>query len=181
MKPEDVMKVLEWLEIASKNMGCATLSRDEVQGIVALFREKDAEIERLKQSKYLVGAVDCCDEDFAEALKVIGEKDAEIERYRKIVGDLVIRDGEVVGIIDGKETRYIDKSVSNVLKTMAVNRVKADTARKMQERLKECAYDLRYCDGESVSVVEVHCIDRIAKEVVEDRESDERSDQGRDT
>ena len=48
MKAEDVMKMLSWIDVASNNMGCATLSRDEVQGILALLREKDAEIERLQ-------------------------------------------------------------------------------------------------------------------------------------
>ena len=136
MKAEDVMKMLSWIDVASNNMGSATLSRDEVQGILALIREKDA----------------------------------EIERYRKIVGDLVIRDGEVVGIIDGKETRYIDKSVSNVLKTMAVNRAKADTVRKMQERLKKKMNDLSRIEygGVPYSLVSKSFIDQIAKEMLED-------------
>jgi hypothetical protein len=49
MKAEDVMKMLSWIDVASKNMGSVTLSRDEVRGILALLREKDGEIERLTE------------------------------------------------------------------------------------------------------------------------------------
>lgn len=48
MKAEKVMKMLSWIDVASKNMGSVTLSRDEVQGILALLSEKDADIERLR-------------------------------------------------------------------------------------------------------------------------------------
>lgn len=140
LKPEDVMKALE----------CCASGRP------------CRECEYKDKSKDTFGCRKGC---LIDALALLREKDAEIERYRKIVGDLVIRDGEVVGIVDGKETRYIDKSVSNVLKTMAVNRVKADTVRKMHTEIKE-----RCIKGGIYPAFVARTIENVAKEILEAHE-----------
>ena len=46
--------------------------------------------------------------------------------------------------------------------------IEAEAIKEVAEQLKECAYDLRYNDGSTVSVVETHCIDRITKERTKD-------------
>ena len=54
----------------------------------------------------------------------------------------------------------------------SIEDVQADTVKKMQDRLKECAYDLKYYDGVRVPIVEVHCIDRTAKDLVEGKDTE---------
>ena len=49
LKPEDVTKALAWYEVVGKNIGSVTIPYNELQAIAAQFREKDAEIERLKK------------------------------------------------------------------------------------------------------------------------------------
>lgn len=169
LKPEDVMRALE-CHIKRRCYDCP-LGKEEIEDLskpcstmiaelsLALLREKHSLIEVLAKNNADLEA------ELAETHDLCEEKDAEIESYRKIVGDLVVRDGEVVGIIDGKETRYIDKSVSNVLKTMAVNRVKADTVRKMHSEIKE-----RCIKGGIYPAFVASTIDKIAKEMLEANE-----------
>ena len=44
---------------------------------------------------------------------------------------------------------------------------KSEVIDEFVKRLKNCAYDQRYYDGTRIPIVEVHCIDRIAKEMKE--------------
>lgn len=48
MKAKDVMKALAWHEVVGRNIGSVTMPYDEVKGIIALLREKDDDINRLK-------------------------------------------------------------------------------------------------------------------------------------
>ena len=50
-----------------------------------------------------------------------------------------------------------------------IQKERAKAIKEFAERLKECAYDLRHYDGECVPIVEAHCIDRIVKEMTEEK------------
>jgi hypothetical protein len=55
----------------------------------------------------------------------------KLRQYEQVCGKLAIKDGVAVGLIDGKETVYILKSISKVTKELAVRRTKAEVAREI--------------------------------------------------
>lgn len=72
----------------------------------------------------------------------INRQKEEIERYEKIVGKLAInKDGIAIGTLNGKQTEYIQKSVAEVFRNMAVNRAKAEAVKEFAERLNEASED----------------------------------------
>ena len=61
---------------------------------------------------------------------------SEVERYREVVGELAVaEDGTVTGLLNGKETKFIDKEVAETFKRFAVS----EARKKLVERLKERA------------------------------------------
>lgn len=91
----------------------------------------------------------------------INRQRAEIERYEKTVGKLAVsKDGIVTGVLNGKETEYIQKSAADVFRNMAVNRAKAEIVQELQ-KLKEKAYTNNYCQ----EIVLKDEIDNIIKEM----------------
>lgn len=71
LKPEDVMKAFDWQVSVANRIGSVTMSKEDINAISALLREKDAEIK---------GLVDGWSKDQDRFEKVCAEKDAEIER-----------------------------------------------------------------------------------------------------
>ena len=59
------------------------------------------------------------------------ELKAELERYRETVGDLIVRDGEVVGRTLGKDVKYIEKGVADVFKQMAKRQAREEAVDKV--------------------------------------------------
>lgn len=166
LKPEYVMKDMEQYVHCANIMGSATLSKDEMNAIFALLREmkkqireldadvenyksiaeyqqncnvkryhiikeKDAEIERLTKER------DDARRDCAVAEKNHHECAKEVERYRETVGTLLVKDGEVVGRMIGKDVRYIEKSIAEVFKRMAVKQARAEAIDDFAERLEK--------------------------------------------
>ena len=68
--------------------------------------------------------------------KEINRQKAEIDRYKETIGELGVKDGEVVALLNGKETAYINKGVAETLKRMAVKTAKAEAIKEFAERLK---------------------------------------------
>ena len=62
---------------------------------------------------------------------------AKIERYEKTVGKLAIKNGVVIGLLNGKETTYISKRLHKIFKNMAVNRAKSEAYREFVEKIFE--------------------------------------------
>lgn len=98
----------------------------------------------------------------SKALDLINRQKAEIERYREVVGELGVKDGEVVALLNGKETAYTKKDIAETLKRMDVKTAKAEAIKEFAERLKREKRDL-FCieniDG---------LIDNLVKEMVGD-------------
>ena len=102
----------------------------------------------------LVKALECCAKDecagcpydnacdprnpypLVDALDLIKHLKAENEKYKETVGELGIKDGEVVCLLNGKETKYINKEVAETLKRMALKTAKA-------EAYKECIAEVK--------------------------------------
>lgn len=101
---------------------------------------------------------------------LINRQKAEIERYEKTCGKLVVKDGEVIALLNGKETIYIEKAIAEQFKRMGVKEAKAETVKEFLERLKEKATDIGVCDAQGnnyggATVVFVNDIEDIAKEM----------------
>lgn len=74
LKPEDVKQALAWYEVVGKNIGSVTIPYNELQAIAAQLREKDAEIERLKQEH----------KDYIEdTTALLSEKNAKCEKLMR--------------------------------------------------------------------------------------------------
>lgn len=58
---------------------------------------------------------------------------ARVEQYEKVVGKLVERDGEVVGVLCGKETAYVEKGVATTMKNLAVRIAVEDLVEEIKE------------------------------------------------
>lgn len=118
---------------------------------------------------YCDTAIECKKELMEDALALINRQKAEIERYEKTVGKLAInKDGIVIGTLNGKETEYIQKSVAEVFRNMAVNRAKTEAVKEFAEMLKErvegCFYDLSNFDDFACALTD---IDNLVKEFTE--------------
>ena len=99
------------------------------------------------------------------ALNLIKRYKAEIERYEKTVGKLAInKNGIVTGTLNGKETEYIQKSVADVFKNMAVNRAIKEFA----EKIKTDAEWI--CDDNYIERALIEYIDNLVKERTEGEE-----------
>ena len=75
-------------------------------------------------------------EELGDIIDLINRQKAEIERYREVVGELGVKDGKVVALLNGKETEYIQKSVADTLKKMAVRSAKDEVVREFAQRMK---------------------------------------------
>lgn len=98
--------------------------------------------------KEIVKALECCISSFScdecpyhnviscsmerDVLDLINRQQAEIDKYRQTVGTLAEKDGEVVGLLHGKETRYIKKDIAEVFKIMAVNTARAEAIKEFE-------------------------------------------------
>ncbi len=92
--------------------------------------------------------------DGDEVYKDFFEMKARVEEYEKVVGKLAVKDGEVVGILCGKETSYVDANVAKVMKELAVRSAVEDLVEKINERVavatlegKSEDYADGYCDA----------------------------------
>ena len=68
----------------------------------------------------------------------VAELEIKLRRYEQVCGKLAIKDGVAVGLIDGKETVYILKSISKVTKELAVRRTKVEVSRVIFEEIETC-------------------------------------------
>jgi cob(I)alamin adenosyltransferase len=154
MTDNEIIKALEcWINDFA---GKATQFVSLCNALDLINRQKET-IEQLKTALFK------CGEEMAEMQETINRQKAEIERYEKTVGKLAInKDGIVIGTLDGKETEYIQKSVAEVFRNMAVNRAKTEAVKEFAERLKAHAY-LHKPYGMS-KVVDAHDIDNLVKE-----------------
>jgi hypothetical protein len=108
----------------------------------------------------------CMDNMLSDALDLIHRQKAQIERYEKTVGKLAVsKDGIVTGMLNGKETEYIQKSVADVFRNMAVNRAKTEAIKEFAERLKEKLQLNRVVMGCNCAIVEAVQIDSLVKEM----------------
>jgi hypothetical protein len=94
--------------------------------------------------------------------KYIAEKDKEIEKYKETIGELDIKDGEVVALLNGKETAYTKKDIAETLKRMAVKTAKAEAVKEFAERLEDCFKGDNVCDFLFVR----NAINNLVKEMV---------------
>ena len=62
---------------------------------------------------------------------------SKIIMYKKAVGDLAIRNDEVVALLNGTETEYILKSVSGTMQNLAYERGRSEAIKEFTERPKE--------------------------------------------
>lgn len=65
-----------------------------------------------------------------------GKLTRENDLYKETVGRLIVKDGEVIGFTRGTEVRYIEKSLAETFKNMAVNQAKVEIAREIFEEIK---------------------------------------------
>ena len=140
--------------------------------LIKALREKPSRDNR----KFLDEVADCV-EMLQNAIFALNEEwtaqNAEIERYEKTVGKLAInKDGIAIGTLNGKQTEYIQKSVAEVFRNMAVNRAKAEAVKEFAERLKQEMEDFARMDfrGSTYFCVGLHHIDNLVKEFTEGQE-----------
>lgn len=74
-----------------------------------------------------ISAADVAPKSEVEELK------EELATYRRVCGELIIRDGIVVGKSVGKEVEYIHRDISKILRQMAIREAKRDVAREIFE------------------------------------------------
>ena len=109
-------------------------------------------------------------------LDLINRQKAEIERYREVVGELGVKDGEVVALLNGKETAYTKKDIAETLKRMAVKTAKAEAIKDVFEKVEErlavhhfTSNSTEYTDGQLDCMEWVDSkIDELKKEMVGD-------------
>jgi SMC interacting uncharacterized protein involved in chromosome segregation len=168
MKPEDVMKALEWYALVSVKIGSATVPCDELNGILALLRENDALIEALAKNNAdledeLAETHDLCEEKDGEIERLQGALKAE-ERHNELTMEtaqkaLAEKDAEIERLKELATTKEVEKELVR-------SSTKVDTLRKMQERLKG-AFNFGHTILEK-SICDI--IDQIAKEMLEANE-----------
>lgn len=101
---------------------------EECDRLEAREHELETQIEKLERIEQCAG-------------EVIKNQEAEIERYEKTVGKLCVNnDGIVTGLLNGAKTEYIEKSVANTFKAMAVNRAKTEAIKEFAALLHEKVY-----------------------------------------
>lgn len=108
-------EIIKTLERCSDGTG-----KGIIKATLDLIKRKDEQIEALIAGQETLQ-------------KYIAEKDAEIEKYKETVGELDIKDGEVVALLNGKETAYINKGVAKTLKRMAVKTAKSEAVKEFAE------------------------------------------------
>ena len=123
-----------------------------------------------------IGNEDCKDID-AQALSLIKELTKDVERVAKQCAEIIVecdeRDAERLkqvadwkAIAEGYQKQFEDCAEDRAKLTEENERLRADTVRKMQERLKAEAYPFPCAIGVEYAVP--YCkIDQIAKEMVE--------------
>lgn len=113
---------------------------------------------------------ECRSNSVSAILDLINRQQAEIERYRQTVGILAEKNGEVVGLLNGKKTKYIKKDVAEIFKNIAVNRARIEAVEEFVKRLKKRKHR-NSLDGRIVfvDVVEVDDIDAVKKEMTEEQ------------
>ena len=133
--------------------------------------------EIIKALGVCISALDCTECPYTNVLKCSIERDcidlinrqqAEIEKYRQTVGILAEKNGEVVGLLNGKKTKYIKKDVAEIFKNIAVNTARAEAIKEFAERLKEKArqYSLRGRFRFAV-IIDVEDVNTLVKEMTE--------------
>lgn len=75
--------------------------------------------------------------DIAFIKDYLNQQKIKIEQYEKTVGKLVIKNDEVVGLFHEKETVYIEKTIAETLKRMAIHEAKSKTRKEFAEELKD--------------------------------------------
>ena len=93
------------------------------------------------------------------ALDLINQQKEEIERYHSVVGKLVVKDKEVVGVLHDKKTTFIEKAVATAIQRMAVKDAKKDA-------IKEFARNLKCGVPYDTGVIRCKDIDNLLKEKV---------------
>ena len=59
------------------------------------------------------------------------------DKYKSVIGDLAMcENGDVVGFLNGKETKYIEKDVSDVLRDLAVKMAKVEAYKDVENKLR---------------------------------------------
>lgn len=71
----------------------------------------------------------------------IDELKTKLEGYRQVCGEILIKNGVTVGLLDGKETVYIPKSIAKVTKELAIRSTKQEVAREIFEEIDRMCID----------------------------------------
>ncbi len=151
----DIVKALEvldsWQQIALQNDDGTDIESPKLYEAIEVVREQinrqKAEIENLRNSKYIFTSVDYCESDLTEALKENDRLKAEIERIKAKVNHF----------------QYLHE----IFTTTPTNRIKSEAYKEFAERLKQSYED--YSDHSSLTV-KMFCfdIDNLLKELVGD-------------
>lgn len=103
---------------------------------------------------------------YLEAIAVIENEitrqKEEIDRYESIFGQLVEKDGEVIGTIGEKKQRFIRSDIADLMTKAAVKTAEDYARREFAERVKEIASQGFW---ESDSYVGMEQIDNLLKEM----------------
>ena len=148
---EQIVKALECC-IAKEN--CEEISCEKCP----LQRYADCDIFRFKYAIDLINRQRAEIEDLTFRLEGTNLALDVFESYKSIVGELAIKDGKVVGLLNGKETKYIEKQVAKTLKIMALKNL----ATKIKEGL--IGWDSEITDEE----IE-YTIDQLTEEFINDQ------------
>lgn len=116
--------------------------------------------EKLKKAKYVFSTVDYCADDLATALKEIEKLEAETKRLES----LCVSKDIVIGDLTEENERLRASSVDYRNIPDIIAEARADTVRKMQERLKKKGY----ISTPTESYVSFSDIDQTAKEIAND-------------
>ena len=178
MKPEDVMKALEWYDVVCENIGSITLSIAEMKAIRTIIREKDALIAELtqtiaKKTKVIEDLQLGWSEDQERTRRLLDAKDDEIGRLikerdeaRRDVGCAERNHYESAKEVDSLRhicTCYALQYGTVMDQSKAVKEIRAKAITEFEERLKahECLPEYPWDEP----FVLAGCIDQIAKEM----------------